>query len=246
MKDKWLEDLKNRMSEFEMDVPDNLWEEIERVELSRAPRRSLQRRARGKRLAGIAAMVAVVVLFAIFFVAPNPRDFNLSESVASMDSSSEVESLIEKSVGNNLHELITREEAVRRNSQIKMAHGGTVLVESVKEQSVKEQSVKEHDTDNKDTDNKGTWNQTSDTELLGNLMDTASPVAGRSGSENCKSPKDVLSDKGEDNEPKGDKRKASNLPDRPSPLKEGVYNNISSIGSKRYSRYSINFFRREG
>ena len=47
MKDKWLSELQNRMSDFEMDTPENLWAQIEAAEVSRGenkPRRRLSPR----------------------------------------------------------------------------------------------------------------------------------------------------------------------------------------------------------
>lgn len=66
MKDKWLKDLHDRMSEFEMDSPDNLWEEIEAIELRRQRESSSTKLSRGKRWIAVAAVVAVVLSMAYY------------------------------------------------------------------------------------------------------------------------------------------------------------------------------------
>ena len=61
MKDKWLKDLHDRMSEFEMDSPDNLWDEIEAIELSRQRKPAPVIAVWSKRLLTVAAAVAIVL-----------------------------------------------------------------------------------------------------------------------------------------------------------------------------------------
>ncbi len=62
MKDKWLKDLQNRMSEFEMDIPDNLWSEIEKAEVRRTGKRHRSTFIFVNRFSAVAAAVAVVLL----------------------------------------------------------------------------------------------------------------------------------------------------------------------------------------
>lgn len=66
MKDKWLKDLHDRMSEFEMDSPDNLWDEIEAIELSRQRKPAPVIPVWGKRLLAVAAAVAIVLSVAYY------------------------------------------------------------------------------------------------------------------------------------------------------------------------------------
>ncbi|MCM1052188.1 MAG: PorT family protein [Paenibacillus sp.] len=66
MKDKWLKDLHDRMSEFEMDSPDNLWDEIEEIELRRQRESSSTILSPGKRWMAVAAVVAVVLSMAYY------------------------------------------------------------------------------------------------------------------------------------------------------------------------------------
>lgn len=61
MKDKWLKDLHDRMSEFEMDSPEHLWDEIERAELQRLGKRRVPVWLWCRRLAAAAAVVAIVL-----------------------------------------------------------------------------------------------------------------------------------------------------------------------------------------
>lgn len=66
MKDKWLKDLHDRMSEFEMDSPDNLWDEIEAIEVSRQRKPVPVIPVWGKRLLAVAAVVAIVLSVAYY------------------------------------------------------------------------------------------------------------------------------------------------------------------------------------
>lgn len=66
MKDKWLKDLHDRMSEFEMDSPDNLWDEIEAIELSRQRKPAPVIAVWSKRLLTVAAAVAIVLSVAYY------------------------------------------------------------------------------------------------------------------------------------------------------------------------------------
>ena len=69
MKDKWLKDLHDRMSEFEMDTPDNLWAEIEKAEAQRCPKPKVSIWIWMKRYSSVAAaaIVALVIGGYIFF-----------------------------------------------------------------------------------------------------------------------------------------------------------------------------------
>ncbi len=62
MKDKWLKDLRDCMSEFEMDAPDNLWAEIEKEEIRRTRKQPKPVFVWVKRLSAVAAAAAVVLL----------------------------------------------------------------------------------------------------------------------------------------------------------------------------------------
>lgn len=64
MKDKWLKDLHDRMSGFEMDAPDNLWAEIEKEEIRRTGKHPKPVLLWVKRLSAVAAAAAVVLLTA--------------------------------------------------------------------------------------------------------------------------------------------------------------------------------------
>jgi len=64
MKDKWLKDLHDRMSEFEMDAPDNLWAEIEKEENRRTGKQMRPVSLWVKRLSAVAAVAVVVLLTA--------------------------------------------------------------------------------------------------------------------------------------------------------------------------------------
>lgn len=66
MKDKWLKDLHDRMSEFEMDSPDNLWDEIEAIELSRQRKPAPVIAVWSKRLLTVAVAVAIVLSVAYY------------------------------------------------------------------------------------------------------------------------------------------------------------------------------------
>lgn len=61
MKDKWLKDLKNRMSDFEMDTPDGLWAQIEAAEAARGTMRKRRRFVYLKRAAAVAAVILLIL-----------------------------------------------------------------------------------------------------------------------------------------------------------------------------------------
>jgi len=71
MKDKWLKDLHDRMSEFEMDAPDNLWAEIEKEEMRRTGKQPKPVFLWVKRLSAVAAAAAVVLLTANYIFTPS-------------------------------------------------------------------------------------------------------------------------------------------------------------------------------
>jgi len=75
MKDEWLNDLRDRMSEFEMDAPDDLWAEIESAEKNRRNRYVVPA-LWVKRLSAVAAFV----LFALGLWYVALHDFGMDDS----------------------------------------------------------------------------------------------------------------------------------------------------------------------
>lgn len=70
MKDKWLSELQNRMSDFEMDTPENLWAQIEAAEAARGGNKPRRRFIYLGRAAAVAAIILLV------FIAGRFLDFN--------------------------------------------------------------------------------------------------------------------------------------------------------------------------
>lgn len=67
MKDKWLKDLHDRMSEFEMDTPDNLWAEIEKAETKKCPKPKTNIWIWMKRYSSVAAAVILALVIGGYF-----------------------------------------------------------------------------------------------------------------------------------------------------------------------------------
>jgi len=72
MKDKWLNDLHDRMSDFEMDSPSGLWEEIERAQPAGNRNRNAAIWLWCKRLSSVAAIVVIIFLVANYGSIPGP------------------------------------------------------------------------------------------------------------------------------------------------------------------------------
>ena len=75
MKDKWLKDLHDRMSEFKMDAPDDLWAEIEKAERKRNPNPGIW--IRMKRYASIAAASIAVLIIGRYILFSKDSDVPL-------------------------------------------------------------------------------------------------------------------------------------------------------------------------
>lgn len=100
MKDKWLKDLHDRMSEFEMDAPDNLWADIENAEKKRNSKPKPVIRLWIRRYSSVAAaIVALAIGGYIFFNKPGNIDFSLETS----DNATDLISQVKKSSGNPIN-----------------------------------------------------------------------------------------------------------------------------------------------
>ena len=78
MKDKWLNDLNNRMSEFEMDAPENLWNQIEAAETGKRYRQNFILRKRIQLLA-ITACVATILILMVINLMPSLQEYSVPE-----------------------------------------------------------------------------------------------------------------------------------------------------------------------
>lgn len=93
MKDKWLKDLHDRMSEFKMDTPDNLWAEIEKAEKSRTSPKYRPLITWIKRASAAAAIIAVISAYFIHF---NTPDLRVNRSIADNNINTSVMDMTEK------------------------------------------------------------------------------------------------------------------------------------------------------
>ncbi len=73
MKDKWLSELQNRMSDFEMDTPENLWAQIEAPEVSRGENKPRRRFLYLGRAAAVAAIISLVFIAGHFLNVTPPQ-----------------------------------------------------------------------------------------------------------------------------------------------------------------------------
>ena len=85
MKDKWLNGLHDRMSEFEMDPIDNLWEEIEKAEMRRVstPKRPLVIWL--KRVSAVVSAASVVAVLTFYLHDTSVFDMSLPEDGIALD-----------------------------------------------------------------------------------------------------------------------------------------------------------------
>lgn len=74
MKDKWLKDLHDLMSEFEMDTPDNLWAEIEKAEEKRCAKPKSPVWVWIRRYSSVAAAAIVAMLIGGYILFNNSSD----------------------------------------------------------------------------------------------------------------------------------------------------------------------------
>lgn len=227
MKDKWLKDLKDRMSEFEMDVPDNLWEEIERIEHSRLPNSGGKGRAWLKIMSGIAAMVAILILITLFFLAPNTPELYVRERVSQIGDNLGKVNHIQDPIGNNLHDSMASEASIKGNGQFETAYEKTPSSDAFK---------------NCNKENRIAEKNESEEQWLEGETNTVSESAEPTETKNFEATREVKHIKGAESDKKMDKC----LPDRRYSVKEKRNTGIASVSTVRSPRFSINIFSARG
>lgn len=114
MKDKWLNDLKNRMSDFEMDTPENLWAQIEAAEVTRGENKPRRQFLYLWRAAAVAAIISLVFIAGHFMNVTPPQIDVESMSVDRYVADNESDKYLDNAISaSDRHELV---EPIRKAS----------------------------------------------------------------------------------------------------------------------------------